>query len=993
MFGKPHLEWNSPARRSDFIAWANILIQLFIPCGIAFTPAFANAPTSKSVNPIVSTEPYRLAPGETLESVAKKYHLSVDKLKQINQYRIHSKPYEALTVGDELDVPRKHSPFLESAQPEASTSSLLGSHLVTGATLLSSDDVARSAARLVRSSMNNEINNSVQQWLNQFGSAQVQLNMNDDFQLDGSAIDVLFPIYDSQTNTLFTQLGGRNKDSRNTLNLGVGLRTFQDNWMFGMNVFFDNDLTGKNRRIGAGIEAWMDYLKLSANGYFGLTGWNQSRSFSDYNERPAHGYDLRAEAYFPSHPQLGGKLVYEQYRGDDVALFGNANRQKDPYAITAGVNYTPFPLLTVGAEHRTGKGGSNDSRIQIQLNYRFGESWLAHITPTFVAANRTLMGSRYDLVERNNQIILDYQKQELIHIVLPEQQAGESISSLTVNAQVRAKYGLERIDWSSADLIAAGGTLVQVAPQTITITLPSYQSSRNSNVYTLSAVAYDRQGNVSPRATMQIVVLPEKNQDITDQDLADTAEIVREQLTITRNNALANGIATNAVQARVTDARGNPVAGQTVSFTADNGAAISTTAETGADGVATATLTNTTAGTTAVTAEVNDSRQTVNTTFVADASSATLMEGSLTITRNNALANGIVTNAVQARVTDAHGNPVAGQTVNFTADNGATINTTAETGADGVATATLTNTTAGTTVVTAEVNGQRQSQDVAFVADPSSLFFTGTPTVTGDKALANGSAAVGVDFVVKDASGNAVANRAVVIHTNNGAQPDTVTVQTDSNGVAHIALTNTTAGITVVTAEVNGQTQSQDVTFVADPSSLHFTGSPTVTGDKALANGSAAVGVDFVVKDASGNAVANREVVIHTNNGAQPDTVTVQTDSNGVAHIALTNTTAGITVVTAEVNGQTQSQDVTFVSVLTRVSVAGLVNGYPLVGSSLAAEVRCATGCPTSLTYQWQIEDAINSGSYIDISGATSPTYMPLGADQRRRIQVIVGAR
>ncbi|WP_338131892.1 ZirU family protein [Edwardsiella tarda] len=83
----------------------------------------------------------------------------------------------------------------------------------------------------------------------------------------------------------------------------------------------------------------------------------------------------------------------------------------------------------------------------------------------------------------------------------------------------------------------------------------------------------------------------------------------------------------------------------------------------------------------------------------------------------------------------------------------------------------------------------------------------------------------------------------------------------------------------------------------------------------------------------------------------------------------------------------------TFVSVLTRVSVAGLVNGYPLVGSSLAAEVRCATGCPTSLTYQWQIEDAINSGSYIDISGATSPTYMPLGADQRRRIQVIVGAR
>ncbi|VTR48620.1 Invasin [Serratia fonticola] len=55
----------------------------------------------------------------------------------------------------------------------------------------------------------------------------------------------------------------------------------------------------------------------------------------------------------------------------------------------------------------------------MQLNYRLGESWQAQIDPSAVAASRTLAGSRYDLVERNNQIVLEYQKQTLIQLALP----------------------------------------------------------------------------------------------------------------------------------------------------------------------------------------------------------------------------------------------------------------------------------------------------------------------------------------------------------------------------------------------------------------------------------------------------------------------------------------------------------------------------------------------------------------------------------------------
>lgn len=345
------------SRKGTVMVWVNIFFQLLFPLSISFSLAMATAITH-SAYPFSETEPYVLGPGETVNAIAKKHGMSVAQLQKINQYRTFSKPFSALTTGDEIEVPRKRSPFSLDNQPPVEAENQLESRAAAGATMLSSKNAAKSAEQMARSAANSEVNSSAQQWLSQYGTARVQLNVNDDFRLDGSAVDVLLPLNDNTKNMLFTQLGARNKDSRNTLNAGIGYRTFHDNWMYGVNGFFDNDITGKNRRVGVGAEAWADYLKLSANGYFGLTDWHQSRDFSDYHECPANGHDVRAEAYLPAYPQLGGKLMYEHYRGDDVALFGKNNRQKDPYALTAGLNYTPIPLFTVGAEHRAGKGGN-----------------------------------------------------------------------------------------------------------------------------------------------------------------------------------------------------------------------------------------------------------------------------------------------------------------------------------------------------------------------------------------------------------------------------------------------------------------------------------------------------------------------------------------------------------------------------------------------------------------------------------------------------------
>ncbi|WP_449546860.1 YrIlm family inverse autotransporter adhesin, partial [Lelliottia amnigena] len=494
----------------DMTAWSLIFIQLFFPMSLAFHPSFAASRAQQQAVSGILSEPYLLGEGESTTSVANKFGISVAELRKMNTFRTFSKPFDLLKAGDEIDVPRQRVPFSvdhgEHSQTVIPSENEFAGHMQTGASALAAGDTAKSSERMLRSAAENQFNASTRDLLGQFGTARVQLNLDEKFRLDGSAVDALIPLYDNQKSVLFSQLGARNKDSRNTVNLGAGIRTFHDNWMLGVNTFFDNDLTGKNRRVGIGAEAWTDYLKMSANSYFGTTSWHQSRDFADYNERPANGYDVRSEGYVPAHPQLGGKLMYEKYRGKEVALFGKNNRQKNPHALTAGVNYTPFPLLTVGAEHRVGKGSKNDSSLSLQFNYRLGESWQSHIIPSVVAGSRTLSGSRYDLIERNNNIVLDYQKQELIRLMLPEQITGEVGSTSTVNAQVTSKYALERIDWDSAALVAAGGKLTSVSSRAVAITLPPYDM-RTRNVHKLSAVAYDSKGNASPQVSMSIRVV------------------------------------------------------------------------------------------------------------------------------------------------------------------------------------------------------------------------------------------------------------------------------------------------------------------------------------------------------------------------------------------------------------------------------------------------------------------------------------------------------
>lgn len=87
---------------------------------------------------------------------------------------------------------------------------------------------------------------------------------------------------------------------------------------------------------------------------------------------------LRAAGIFalkPGYPltrQLGGKIVFEQYYGNEVALFGTDSLEKDPFAVTLGVKYQPVPLIVVGTDFKAGTGDNTDLSVNATLNYQFG---------------------------------------------------------------------------------------------------------------------------------------------------------------------------------------------------------------------------------------------------------------------------------------------------------------------------------------------------------------------------------------------------------------------------------------------------------------------------------------------------------------------------------------------------------------------------------------------------------------------------------------------
>ncbi|KAA5817242.1 beta strand repeat-containing protein, partial [Yersinia pestis] len=392
----------------------------------------------------------------------------------------------------------------------------------------------------------------------------------------------------------------------------------------------------------------------------------------------------------------------------------------------------------------------------------------------------------------------------------------------------------------------------------------------------------------------------------------DTAFVAGAVATITLsvpvNDATADGADTNQVDALVQDANGNAITGAAVVFSSTNGADIIVpTMNTGVNGVASTLLTHTQSGVSNVVATIDTVNANIDTTFVAGAVAAI----TLTTPVDGAVADGANSNSVQAVVTDSGGNVVTGATVVFSSSNATAQITTVigTTGADGIATATLTNTVAGTSNVVATVDTVNANIDTTFVAGAVATITLSVPV---NDATADGVDTNQVDALVQDANGNAITGAAVVFSSTNGADIIVPTMNTGVNGVASTLLTHTVAGTSNVVATVDTVNANIDTAFVAGAVATITLTTP-VNG--AVADGADSNHVQAVVSDSDGNPVDGAAVVFSSANAtAQVTTVIGTTGADGIATATLTNTVAGTSNVVATVDTVNANIDTTFVA-------------------------------------------------------------------------------
>ncbi|ELC4346458.1 inverse autotransporter beta domain-containing protein [Salmonella enterica] len=784
----------------------------------------------------------------------------------------------------------------DGAAPLASAASTAGA-------LLQNTHTGDAAASMARDMATGKANQTVQDWLSQFGNARVQLNADSDFSLKNSALDLLHPWYETPDDLFFSQGSLHRTDSRGQANLGFGWRhwttgtaprgLFHGDYMTGLNTFLDYDLSRDHARMGIGAEFWRDYLKLGANVYHRLTNWKNSPDLDDYEERPADGWDLRMEGWLPSYPQLGGRLTWEQYYGNQVGLFGYDDLQSNPRALTAGLTWTPFPLMTVSAGRRQGQHGHFETEFGVNFTLNPDLTWQQQTDPAAVAAMRTLAGSRHDFVERNNNIVLEYRKKTVIAIALPERVEGKSGMQYPLSVTVsKAKYGLQDIVWDDAAFLAAGGKLTCTGSTACTVTMPPFHPGAE-NTYTVGAVAHDRKGNESERAQTTLTVtgvgVSAANSTLGAQPdtlLADG----QSQTTVTvvlksGDNQPATGLADQlALSGKLTPDSG--LVTRLRSLLRNRAAArepvLTTLKEDSTQpGTYTATLTaGTTAGKYALTLALSGepllNAQVLLTDTMADTS-----QSGLTADKNQIAASDGTDpqNRVTftATLTDRDGKPVSGEAGRLKlATTAAGVDTARLTFSDlkesqpGVYTGTLSSTLAVKDLpVVLMINGKNSGKTATVTVTADDTSATPVLTVTKNSAVADGQDADTLAVAVTDKYTNPVENQAVTL----SATPADVTfaatpVTTGPDGKTQATLTSLTPGDKAITATLaNGNSAQENVTFLPDPNAVVNT--LAVTDHAGQTTDSLPVGttdasaftVTAKVQDSSGNpAPANLKV-------------------------------------------------------------------------------------------------------------------------------------
>jgi len=780
-----------------------------------------------------------------------------------------------------------------------------------------------------------------------------------------ASFDMLMPLYDNEKDLFFTQIGirhsnTRTEDYRNTINLGVGYRRNLDNWLAGVNAFYDRDLTGKNARLGLGAEAFTDNVRFSGNLYMRLSQWQKSPDLDYYLERPANGYDLRVEGNLPSMPNVVAKAVYEKYYGDQVGLFGSGNRQKDPQAVTLGVAYSPVPMISAGVDYRQGQDGLSETSVKLAINYQFGVP-LSKQLSTAYSVNHNLANSRYGLVNRNNEIVLDYKKAEHALMMLPPEVSGTPTAMVSFPVTLTGGR-VSNVTWTGS---ASGFARPYNSSGTGTVVLPAYNPA-GLNSYTLQAVATDVYGEVVKSNVMQVTVTP--------------FLIALER---SKAEAKADGSDEVTFTASLQEPDGLPRADTAIVWAVSGSATVvEKDSMTNKQGKANLKLVSRSSSAVRVSAkEPQGAAASADADFLGDPTSAKIV--GLVATPPAILANGTATSTLVATVIDKNGNSLgAGIPVTWKTTNGTLASESTVTDEESKATIVLTSPVQiGDATVTAKAVAGSADAKVDFVADIANARVMSLIAAPG-VIPADGTSSSVLTATIGDTNGNPVgAGVPVNWATTDGTLSAPASV-TDAASKATVTLKSSTKmGTATVTAKATAGEATASVAFAANNATAKVAALVALPAS-IPANNVTTSSLEATIEDANGNPVAGAPVAWHTSLGTLSSGSTT-TDTNGKSVVTLKGAVAGTATVNAQAVAGSLTASVDLVPDNTTAKVVGL-NATPatipannVATSTLEAFVKDTNGNPVpgvAVTWSTSLGDLSDASTTTDAGGRTSIT-------------------
>lgn len=518
-------------------------------------------------------------------------------------------------------------------------------------------------------------------------------------------------------------------------------------------------------------------------------------------------------------------------------------------------------------------------------------------------------------MDRNNNIVLEYRKKELVRLTLTDPVTGKSGEVKSLVSSLQTKYALKGYNVEATALEAAGGKVVTTGKD-ILVTLPAYRftsTPETDNTWPIEVTAEDVKGNFSNREQSMVVVqAPTLSQKDSSVSLS-TQTLNADSHSTATLTFIAHDAAGNPVVGLVLSTRHEGVQDITLSDWKDNG-----------DGSYTQVLTTgAMSGTLTLMPQLNgvDAAKAPAVVNIISVSSSRT-HSSIKIDKDSYLSGNPIEVTVELR--DENDKPVKEQKQQLNTavsiDNVKPgVTTDWKETADGVYKATYTAYTRGSGL-TAKLLMQNWNEDLhtaGFIIDanPQSAKIA-TLSASNNGVLANENAANTVSVNVADEGSNPINDHTVTFAVLSGSATcfnNQNTAKTDVNGLATFDLKSSKQEDNTVEVTLeNGVKQTLNVSFVGDSSTAQV--DLQKSKNEVVADGNDSATMTATVRDAKGNLLNDVKVTFNVNSAAAKLSQTEVNSHDGIATATLTSLKNGDYRVTASVSSGSQAnQQVIFI--------------------------------------------------------------------------------